>query len=107
MKYTKILIIVGGILLLVGSLAHCFTYIWAPYVFAAGAVLMVVHSFLMDHDLRQKDNRTMRLGRIGFMSTLMLLLAAYCMFVHSTSWVVFLLIYVLISLFVSFRMPNE
>ncbi len=107
MKYIRILIIVGGLLLFAGALSHCFNYFFAPYVFAAGAVLMMVQSLLMAQNLRQKDIRTRRLGRISFMATLMLLLAAYCMFVHSTSWVVFLLVYVLISLFVSFRLPSE
>ncbi len=47
MKYIRILIIVGGLLLFAGALSHCFNYFFAPYVFAAGAVLMMVQSLLM------------------------------------------------------------
>lgn len=101
------MIILGGVLLLSGALAYCFDWGLAPYVFGAGSLLMLVQALQTAQNLRQKDNRTMRLGRINFMATLMLLLATYCMFIQSSSWVVFLLIYVLISFFVSFRMPDE
>lgn len=73
------------------------------YIFSFGALLLIVSHFLYALNHKTKDKRQERLSRISFVSSLFLIIAAYFMFTASNSWVVFVLIYALISLFTSYR----
>lgn len=99
----KILLISFGTLLTAGALLHIVNMQYAPYVFSAGAAMAVVSAFLQAWQNRTDDIRRNRLFRIQFLNSLVLVLAAYLMFTGSNSWVVMLLLYALISLFLSTR----
>lgn len=105
MKYT-FLTIVFSLLLLIGTLAQIMDWKYAPYVFALGTVLAVMTALLQAR-LFTENKRLHRLGRIHFLSSLMLCLATYCMFIYSNSWVVFLLIYAVVTLFLTYRLPEK
>ncbi len=102
-KLSQALYFVGGTLTIAGALAVFFQVEYAKYIFSAGAALIIYLQTVHALNLRNADTRKQRLARIGFLSSLLLALAAYFMFTHSNSWVVAVLIYALVSLFLSFR----
>jgi len=98
----KLIFALAGILTIVGAIMQIVGIQFAPFVFALGAALFIYCQLknLMNSD----DNfRTRRLARLGFISALMLLISTYFMFVGSNIWVVFLLIYAVITFFLTFR----
>lgn len=100
---SKILFIGGGTFTIIGAAAQVFEIPKAPYVFTFGVILLLYFQFLHAWNTRNADMRQQRLGRIGFLSSLLLVLAAYFMFTHSNLWVVAVLIYALSSFSLSFR----
>jgi hypothetical protein len=102
-KQSQILFLFGGTITILGAFAQLFDIVYAPYIFSVGAAIVIYWQFMQA--LRSKDvsKRMQRLVRMGFLSSLMLALAAYLMFVHSNSWVVAVLIYALTTIFYSFR----
>jgi hypothetical protein len=108
-KPSNVLFIVGGVVTIIGAVAHLLNILNAPYIFAFGAGLIIYFQFLLSlHVHRDEvDKRTQRLTRIGFFSSLLLTLAVYFMFKSSNSWVVAVLIYALSSFFLSFRGNEE
>ena len=100
---SKVLFFSGGIFTIIGSVAQIFNFKSSPWIFSAGSILLIyVH--LINY-LGKKDASIMqqRLARIGFTSSLLLLLGAYFMFTSSNLWVLAVLIYALSSLYLSFR----
>lgn len=102
-KLSQILFFVGGTLTIAGALAVFFKFEYAQYVFSGGAAIIIYLQTMHAINFRNADNRKRRLTRMGFLSSLLLALAAYFMFTHSNTWVVAVLIYALVSLFLSFR----
>ena len=93
----------GGIFTLVGAVTQFTHFEYAPYIFAVGAALLI-YCHIKNILATSEDNfRTKRLSRIGFISALMLLVACYFMFIGSNAWVVFLLIYAVVTFALSFR----
>lgn len=91
-----------ALLTLAGAIATLFDLAFGKYLFATGAVGIIILQALqaLAADLTQ---RAQRMHRIGFIASLMLALGAYFMFTGSNSWIVAVLIYALVSLFLSFR----
>ncbi|NDV47639.1 hypothetical protein D0T49_11335 [Paludibacter sp. 221] len=100
---TQVIFIIGGILTIIGAILQIINYVYAPFVFSGGGLLLVYCHVMNSFAQKEDDFRSRRLSRIGFISSLLLILSAYLMFTGSNSWVVFLLIYAAISLFLSFR----
>jgi len=99
----QIIFAFGGIFTLVGAMTQFAHFEYAPYIFAVGVALLI-YSHVKNILATSKDNfRTKRLSRIGFISALMLLVACYFMFIGSNAWVVFLLIYAVVTLVLTFR----
>jgi len=99
----KFIFTLAGILTLGGAIAKIAGFKYAPYIFAVGTALFIychVKNIMAKSD---DEFRTRRLARLGFISVLMLLIACGFMFIGSNIWVVFLLIYALITFFLSFR----
>ena len=108
-----------AILLVVGALLYTLDVAYTEYVFAAGAVIAIVHTFIYaiqnrPSSIKQQaengnrkssadDRRTARLHGLHFIATLFLGVAAWLMIVHSSSWMPFMLIYALVVFFLSFR----
>jgi len=100
---SQILFIGGGLFTIIGAVAQLFDIVSAPYIFSLGAALIVLFQFIHAWQYRPSDMRQQRLGRIGFFTSLLLVLAAYFMFTDSNLWVVAVLIYALSSFSLSFR----
>lgn len=98
-----VLTIVFALLLLSGAVLFMFDVPYAEYVFALGALLSIVQSFLYAIQNRSVDCRIQRLHRLGFVASLFLGIAAWLMFMGNNSWVPFVLIYALVVFFLSFR----
>lgn len=100
---SQILFIGGGTFTIIGAVAQLFEISSAPYIFSLGALLLLYYQFLQAWKTRNAEMRQRRLGRIGFIATLLLVLAAYFMFTNSNLWVVAVLIYALSLFSLSFR----
>ncbi len=106
----KALIITYGVLLVVGASFFMFDVPYAQCLFAAGAFLAVVQTFI--YAMQHKDDKTgdtkvdlqqARLHRLNFVASLFLGVAAWMMWINDSSWVAPVIIYVVITLYLSFR----
>jgi len=99
----QIIFTLGGIFTLAGAITQFAHFEYAPYIFAVGTALLIYSHVKNILAANENNFRTKRLSRIGFISALMLLVACYFMFIGSNAWVVFLLIYAVITLVLTFR----
>lgn len=99
----QIIFIVGGTITIIGAVAQLFNVKAAPYIFSAGALILIVLQFMAALKSKNTDPRLQRLTRVNFITSLLLALAAYFMFTSANSWVVAVLIYAISSLIMSFR----
>ncbi len=104
------LIMVYGALLLLGSTLFVFDIPHSQWLFAAGALLAIVQTFV--YAMQHKDDTTgdtrsdiqqARLHRLNFVASLFLGISAWMMFLDDNAWVSILLIYVTMTLYISFR----
>lgn len=102
-KIQQIVFGCAGVLTIAGAVAQIAGVVCSSYVFAAGVLLLVCLHVKSVWQTRDDNFRMKRLARIGFLSSLMLLAACYFMFTGSNVWVVCLLIYAVVSFFLSFR----
>lgn len=102
-KYSQFFIISGGLATIAGAVSQLLNLSYAPYIFAFGAVLLILNQLIVVVEDKDGDFRTKRLARLSLLASLLLGLAAYLMFTESNSWVVAVLMYALISIFLSFR----
>ena len=100
---SQILFIFAGTITILGAFARIFDISFAPYVFSLGAALLIFIQGKNAYDRNDAEKRKQRLARLGFLTSLMLGVAAYFMFTGSNSWVVMVLIYALSSFYQSFR----
>lgn len=101
-KYYSLFSTIGLSALIIGALTHIIDFSLSIYIFSLGALVIIVTQLFVALE-NHTDNRKQRLARISFMSSLLLGLGSYFMFIHSNTWVVAVLIYALITLFLSFR----
>jgi len=100
----KNLFIIGAALTLTGAVLSAFNVSYAAYIFSAGVVgLVVVRLVSLYKQHSTADVRIRRLHNLQFIATLVLVAAAYFMFKNNNVWVVALLIYAVVTLFLSFR----
>ena len=115
------LLLLGGLLMVVGSGASLFLQSWAPYVFAPGALLFAA----MQLRQRYEDSNFVirRLRRILIISDVLFLVAALLMFANEgnflgiqylpyikyvhNNWIVVLLVAAILQLYASHRIANE
>lgn len=102
-QHSQILFITAGTLTISGAIAKLSDIRYAPYVFTLGVGILIFLYGKNALNSTTTDKRQLRLARIGFLSSLMLGVAAYFMFTNSNSWVVLVLIYALSSFFLTFR----
>ena len=100
---SQILFITAGTITILGAFARLFDIKYAPYVFSVGAALIIFIQGKIAFGSNTVDKRRQRFTRLGFLTSLMLGVAAYFMFTGSNSWVVMVLIYALSSFYQSFR----
>ncbi len=102
-KYIQYLYVSGILLVITGSFGHFFDQPLFKYIFGAGTLLLIVKQLIEMFNTISPDFRQKRLMRMNMMLTLMLALATYSMFDGSTLWIAVVLIYALVTLFMSFR----
>jgi len=100
---SQILFITAGTITILGAFARIFDLQFAPYIFSVGAGLLIFIQGKNAFYSPASDKNQQRLSRLGFLTSLMLAVAAYFMFTGSNSWVVMVLIYALSSFYQSFR----
>jgi len=120
-KTETFLLLLGGMLMVIGSGASLFMQAWAPYIFAPGALLFA--AIQMRQTYEGKNVTIRRLRRIMLMSDVLFLIAALLMFasqanflgldflvylkyVHN-NWIVVLLVAAILQLYTSHRIANE
>lgn len=120
-KTETFLLLLGGMLMVIGSGASLFMQAWAPYIFAPGALLFA--AIQMRQTYEGKNITIRRLRRIMLMSDVLFLIAALLMFasqanflgldflvylkyVHN-NWIVVLLAAAILQLYTSHRIANE
>ena len=120
-KTETLLLLLGGVLMVIGSGASVFMQSWAPYVFAPGALLFAAMQMRQTYDGQNFTIR--RLRRIMLISDVLFLLAALMMFANQANflgldlliyikyvhnnWIVVLLVAAILQLYASHRIANE
>jgi hypothetical protein len=120
-KWEARLLLIGGLMMVVGSGAYILLQQWAPYMFAVGSVLFVAMQWRQRYE--GKNFAVRRLRHILLLSDVLFLLAAalmianqsnflgldlltYIRYVHN-NWVVVLLVAAILQLYASHRIANE
>ena len=120
-KTESAILVIGAVMMVIGSGANLFAQSWAPYVFAMGTIGFVLMQLKQKYD---GDNVSIkRLRRMVIISDVCLLLAAVMMFanmdnlfrldaityikyVHN-NWVVVLMVAAMLQLYTSHRISKE
>jgi hypothetical protein len=113
--------LIGGLLMVVGSGAYVLLQSWAAYVFAPGALLFVAMQLRQRYEGRNINVR--RLRRMVFFSDFLFLLAGLLMLANQSNffginyltylqyvrnnWIVVLLVAAILQLYTSHRIANE
>ncbi len=120
-KFEGLAMLLGGLLMVVGAGANVLFCLWAPYVFAPGALLFVAMQLRQRYEGRNFTIR--RLRRIQIISDFLFLVAgllmlanqqnflgldqlSYIKYVHN-NWVVVLLVAAVLQLYTSHRIATE
>ena len=105
-KITNTLFPTGATLLFAASLFKLNEVKHIEYVFAAGSLVLIAYHAIIAYNFKKDDRGLQRLYRIGFISSLFLAVGSYFMFTASNSWIVMVLIYALITFYLSFRIKE-
>lgn len=120
-KTETLLMLLGGLLMVIGSGASLFLQSWAPYVFAPGSLLFAAMQMRQTYEGTNFIIR--RLRRIMLISDVLFLIAALMMFANQANflglnfliyikyvhnnWIVILLLAAILQLYTSHRIANE
>ena len=113
--------LIGGLLMVIGTGASMFLQVWAAYIFAPGALMFAAIQMRQSYDGTNFAIR--RLRRIMVISDVLFLIAAllmlanqsnflgisyfqYIKYVHN-NWIVVLLVAAILQLYTSHRIANE
>ena len=102
-KSVQFVNIVGIVFVILGSVGHFFEHQNFKYVFGAGALFVIFSQLKVMFETRNPDFKQRRLLRMNLMLSLLLALATYSMFEGTTMWIAVVLIFALVTLFMSFR----
>ena len=113
--------LVGGLLMVIGSGASLFLQSWAAYVFAPGALMFAAMQMRQRYDGPNFNIR--RLRRMLLLSNALFLVSAFFMFANQgnffglqylsyikyvhNNWIVVLLVAAILQLYASHRISNE
>jgi len=120
-KWETAVLLVGGLLMVIGSGAYILLQAWAPYVFAIGSVCFALMQFRQKYE--GPDPTVRRLRHILLLSDVLFLVAAFLMFANQrnflgldlftyikyihNNWVVVLLVAAILQLYASHRIASE
>ncbi len=102
-KFLSYLQVTGIALVIIGSLGYFFNYSSFKYIFALGALAVVIFQLVSIYTSKNPDFRVKKRNRLNLMLSLLLALAAYSMFDGTTLWMAIILIYALVTLLLTFR----
>ncbi len=94
---------IGSVFTLAGAALQLFEFKFSKYIFAAGALTLIVVYFIQNFRAKNESKRVQRMYRLMIFASLFLGVGAYLMFTGEDTWVVMVLLYALISVFLSFR----
>lgn len=113
--------LLGGVLMVIGSGASLFMQSWAPYAFAPGSLLFAAVQMRQTYEGTNFTIR--RLRRIMLVSDVLFLVAALMMFANQANffglnflvylqyvhnnWIIILLLAAILQLYTSHRIANE
>lgn len=120
-KWESMLLLAGGTLLVIGTIAYVLLQSWAPYVFVVGAIFFVAMQLRQRYE--GKNFTIRRLRRIVMLSDFLFLAAGllmvanehnflgldqylYIKYVHN-NWVVALMVAAILQLYTSYRIASE
>ena len=95
--------LIGSLLTLAGAAPQLLEFEFSKYIFALGVLCLIVVFFIYNFRAKNESSRIQRQHRLMLFAALFLGVGAYLMFTNNDSWVVLVLIYALISVFLSFR----
>jgi hypothetical protein len=102
-KKLQALPILGAFIVIAGSLGHFMKWSPSKYIFGLGSLMIILYQLLEVMSYDKDDFRIKRILRMNLTMSLLLGLATYSMFDGTNLWIVALLIYALVSLFLTFR----
>ncbi|MDR3705913.1 MAG: hypothetical protein P4L28_08430 [Paludibacteraceae bacterium] len=105
LKIKNYLYLFFGIIVILSIVAFIYSQQFALYTYAAGALGMTI--LRVSSLSSAKDSRVRRLNNIQALSAILLLGAAYLMYIKFYGWLIAIVISAVIDLYVSFRMPSE
>jgi len=120
-KWETRVLLVGGLLMVVGSGAYVLLQAWAPYLFAVGSILFVAMQMRQRYEgssfAVRRLRRMLLLSDALFLTAALLMLAnqrnflgldymTYIKYIHN-NWVIVLLVAAILQLYVSHRIANE
>jgi hypothetical protein len=120
-KTETFLLLLGGLLMVVGTAAYLFLQQWAAYVFALGSVFFAAMQMRQRYEGSNLTIKRLRhimlLSDVLFMVAALLMIASrgnffglnwfvYVQYVHN-NWIVVLLVAAILQLYTSHRIANE
>ncbi len=102
-KLIKQALVISFLALVAGSLMHFFEVPAGKYIFGGGAAVIILIQLIYLLKVPADGFRAQRLQRMNFMVSLVLALGVYSMVEGTTLWIAAILIYALVTLFLSFR----
>jgi hypothetical protein len=104
-KIKNYLYLFFGIIVIVSIVAYIYYQQFALYTYAVGALGMTI--IRVSNLSSDKESRIRRLNNIQALSSILLLGAAYLMYIKFYGWLIAIVLSAAIDLYVSFRMPSE
>ncbi len=102
-KHLNLLQIIASVAVFVGVILKFTNIEVAKYLFAAGVLGLFIVQILYAYQTRKEPVRNKRIASLMFIVTVVLGVGAYFMYIGNDNWVLTVLIYALVSLFLSFR----
>ena len=102
----NILFVLAVLLILIGTILQIIKVELAPYIFSTGAFILFLLRIIFP-SLNRDDFRQKRLHKIQFISSVLLLLSAYFMFVGNNNWALSLFLAAIFDWIVILRTPKE
>lgn len=102
-KILKATHLLGGVLTLCGVALDFLRNEKSKWLFIAGVAILVIVQLFYMFQTKTDDIRKKRLLRLMFLSTVLLGIAAYLMYMGNGYWLVLVLIYALLSIYLATR----
>jgi uncharacterized membrane protein len=104
LKIKNALYLFFGIIVILSIVAFIYSWQFALYTYAAGALGMTI--IKVTGLSSAKNSQVRRLNNIQALSAILLLGAAYLMYIKFYGWLIAIILSAVIDLYVSFRMPS-